>query len=232
MHLCVALLLGSLSKIIADPLAPDLTTDPVENLDLTTFEDPIALLPADSGVVATTADAENSGSSGSDKDMPDPLGNQNGLNIEIRPNSFAAVKTDTSNSECLSGVGQTSNTKRAWLQCPLPADPIAKEAQTRADAEDAAFAEKFLREHPTYRVDEDAELICQHYRGWHPLPLCCRGRVIVERGTMVVEECVMYIEGRPRCQDYRRRFCCWLLGFAYRHYDEGIDCVYMFAHVD
>lgn len=232
-----ALFLANLPKIIADPPASDVTGDLAGNPDLTTIPDWVAPPPADSGFFGT-ADTKSSGSSDSETEIPDPFspGVQNGFNIGSIPSSIPAVNTDISISECSSETAQTLNMLQTRSQCSPTDDSIARDAQAREDAKDAAFAKAFLKAHPTYRVDEDAEWICKHWPKWRPLPLCCRGRTIITPSrigdTMVVEECVMYIEGRPRCIDYRRRFCCWLLGFAYKSYDEGIDCVYMYAHVE
>lgn len=232
-----ALFLANLPKIIADLPASDVTGDLAGNPDLTTIPDGIAPPPADSGFFGT-ADMKSSGSSDSETEISDPFspGIQNSFNIEAIPSSIHAVNTDISMSQCSSDTAQTSNILQKRSQCPPTDDSIARDAREREDAEDAAFAETFLKAHPKYRADADAEWICKHWPKWRPLPLCCRGRIILLPSpigdTMVVEECVMYIQGRPRCIDYRRRFCCWQLGYALEHYDEGIDCVYMFAHDD
>lgn len=256
MRLCNALLLASISKTIANPLASDyLAPDDgllsasdssfEDNPDPSTSQNWNALPLVDSNFVAV-ADTDSSGWSDSDVQSPDifSLDNQDGFNTGLIANSIATASTDISNSECSSGTAQISNTLRsrekrqqcAPIQRSDPATEIQQQQKSKEDLDDEAWTAAYEEEHGKQGVDKNAEFLCQHIPDHRILPLCCRG-VQVAVGwapmvTTVVENCVAFIEGRPRCRDLRRRFCCWLLGFQGAHLTSGIDCRTMFENLE
>ncbi|MCJ1426677.1 hypothetical protein MMC29_004580 [Sticta canariensis] len=254
MRLCNALLLATISKTIADPLALDyILPDGLLPASDSSFEDNPnpstspnwkALPPVESNFVAVVG-TDSSEWSDSDVQSPDifSLDNQDGFNTGLVANSIAAASTDISNSECSSGTAQISNTLRSREKrqiCPPikgsdPATEIQEQQKSKEDIEDEAWTAAYEEEHGK-EVDKKAEFVCQRIPDHRILPLCCRGPQIAVGWaplvTIVVENCVAFIEGRPRCMDLRRRFCCWLLGFSGTHLTKGIDCRTMYENLD
>lgn len=237
-----AVFLASISKTIADLLSvPDsmsFTTDS-SLADNTEWN---ALSRADPALIAS-ADTGNSGSLGSvlesqENSSPD---DQNGLDIGFIPNPIAAVNIANSNKGCSSDTA--SNGLQQVQQC---VDNLEQEFEERKreleDKEDAEFAEEFLKRRSEENqgknyIDKNAESICKAGRlDARILPLCCRGpqRIAGEGSTATImeENCVVYIEGRPRCRYIRDRKCCWLLGVGFGIPPTmGIDCRQMLQEV-
>lgn len=224
----------------ADDLA--LTANPADNPDLVISQVWNALPQADSNFFAAT-DTASSGLSGSGENFLDTFNpvNQNGLNIGLIPSSIAAVNTDISKSECSSSISHSSKTLRTREQgqqyFPVGdcADAVAREIQAQKDAEDAAWAEAYLEAHPDEDVDKKAEFVCKRIPDYRILPLCCRGPQISIGDkpfvTLVLQNCVAFIEGRPRCMGFRNRFCCWVLGYGFFFQNSGVDCRTMYEQV-
>lgn len=97
--------------------------------------------------------------------------------------------------------------------------------QVRADLEDAAYAKEHAGD------DVDARNICDLNHNIRKIPLCCRGREYIVLEIKYVKDCVVYIEGRPRCRNYRQRYCCRRFGGGWQTRTSGTDCAAMFEPV-
>lgn len=227
-----AIFLVSIRKTIADLLTmPDsmsFTTDS----SLTDNTDWNALSPADPDFVAT-ADTGNSRSLSSVLEGQENfnLDDPNELGIGFIPSPIAVVNVANSKQGCSSDTA--SNGLQQVQQC------MDDERTLRGDTR---FAEDFLaswsKKNPgkTY-IDENTESVCKAGRvDTRILPLCCQGPQSRIGGgstvTIMEENCVIYIEGRPRCRYFRDRKCCWLLGYGFGVPPTlGIDCRQMYEQV-
>lgn len=261
MLLYKALFLASVSKTIANPLAydlpaPDLGLVSPTDSGLADNPDRIALLPADSEFVVP-ADTERSASSDSRKKSLDNfnLENQNGLNIGFTPNPIAAVNTDISESECLSGTTQTSKKLRSRQGNPALCYPMdangntngngngnggsARQAQAREerkeDTEEKAFIENFTG-------NKNPNGFCQEPGDVRVIPVCCRGpestwgpnpqlpEFFEQFETIIIrDDCVEFIEGRPRCSDHLRRFCAERFGSGTTYRNRAFNVRWMYS---
>lgn len=246
-----ALFLASISTTIAkpltsDPTAPDFSVFSTTDSSSADNPDSNALPPVDSRFIAT-ADKGSSGSSDPEKQGLDnfSLDNQNELDGGFLPNPIAAVNTDNSKSECSSGTNPTSNTLRTreiGQQCfPTMDEPSEEELEAlkREDAADTVWVAAYKVANPDEGISKLGQYWCQTLAvdldPLRILPLCCRGgQLMFGNGpftTVAQEDCVEMIEGRPRCRDLKRRFCCWLLGLGELFSTRGIDCRPMYANL-
>lgn len=235
MHFYKALLLASISKTFADPLASEFPAPDFSLFSTTGSDNPDwnARPLVDSGLV-TISNTGNSASSDS-KDRLSHLSpnNEIGLNIGSTPNSIAAVNTDISNSECGAGNAHTSNPLRTRQQClPLTTDDEEVDPYAKADADDLDWVEK----NPN-QDNKDAWNLCAQIRNliavkFQLTPVCCRGPVWTNFPFQItfIHRCVEYITGRPRCRSFRERYCCWMLGEMVdeKYKNLGKDCRPMF----
>lgn len=229
--------------------APDLGLFSPTASSLAENQDWIALSPADSesDVPADTESSASSDPRKETLDNFN-LDIQNGLNIGFTPNPIAAVNTDISESECLSSIAQTSKSlrtrqKKTPICYPLDttgsgngngknengnggsAGQTQESEQSKVDTEDQTF----IKEWDQISGNKNPDNVCQKPNDVRVIPVCCQGpestwgpsllSTQLLPTILIQDNCVEFIEGRPRCRDRLRRFCAEIFGagLVYRH---------------